>query len=208
VSVARAHAAKLPGWFKPVYGLDGGFYGIRHMLILADGFDAGPPKAGSKAHEPFLAPPTEPVTRVPDHFGHAVFVRQNGVKTVACGYYIDLVSNAYPSCTWNAVPDDELGPLRAYVDDECVGVVMPIRGQPEENSEPLDPPPCPACDGKGRTEKCDECRGDGVLSVTCDVCDHEHEHDCPKCSGNGWVKRCEACAGTGEWKPEHDEARR
>jgi hypothetical protein len=208
VSVVRAHAAKLPGWFKPIYGFDGGWFGTHHMLILATGFNAGPPKSGANAHEPLFAHLVEPVTRAEDHFGHAVFVRPSGEKMVANGHYIDLVSEAYPGCTWKAVLNDDLGPLSAYVDDECVGLVMPIRGRPEENSVTLDPPLCPACDGEGGTGECEACGGAGAVTVACDDCDHEHEHDCKRCRGKGRARTCPACGGNKYWKPEHDEASR
>lgn len=204
----RVRKAKtLPGWWKPKYGWGGHWAGTGHLVILVEHTDLAPPKAATDISviESLTSTVTEPVERVADHGRYAVYKRPSGAVSLADRHYVDLIESAYPGCAWGGCKSDMLGPMVARIGREPVAVLMPVMGTPDDAPpDPLEPPPCPSCDGHGG-DACSECDGSGEVEHTCE-CGHEHEHDCETCDGKGWVKRCKACAGSGKWKPENESA--
>lgn len=193
---------RLHGWFKPVWRREDGWASDGYVAVMAPGMfqgvkvvDATSAVAALFAEPCVLAKEAERVN------GRAIFADDRGRSLIVQAHYADLLAAAYPHGVWTIAETH----LRRRVWGRTVGVAMLFKDTPEgaREGEPLEPPPCPACEGLGGKE-CGECEGLGEIRHECSSCGEEHECQCRACCGRGWTKRCTVCNGTKAWKIEHD----
>lgn len=57
---------------------------------------------------------------------------------------------------------------------------------------------CNRCKGVTRKQECDECDGDGFVTWSNTLYNHDYEAECKSCEGTGEVCECQECDGTGK----------